>query len=52
VTVEALPPGPLDYPLDTTTPCAWAAYANEDVASALRVRFRRAMQAHGSRGIH
>jgi hypothetical protein len=50
VIVEALPPGPLDYPLDTTTPCAWAAYANAEVASELRVRFRRAMQAHGSRG--
>jgi fructose-1,6-bisphosphatase/inositol monophosphatase family enzyme len=50
VIVEALPPGPLDYPLDTTTPCAWAAYANEAIASELSVRFRRAMRAHGSRG--
>jgi hypothetical protein len=50
VIVEALPPGPLGYPLDTTTPCAWAAYANEAIASELSVRFRRAMQAHGSRG--
>jgi hypothetical protein len=50
VIVEALPPGPLLYPLDTGTPCAWAAYANEGVASELRRRFHRAMQAHGSRG--
>ncbi|MEA2345835.1 MAG: hypothetical protein QOF63_4004, partial [Thermoanaerobaculia bacterium] len=45
VIVEALPPGPLDYPLDTGTPVAWAAYANEAVAGALRVRLRRAMPA-------
>ena len=38
VIVEALPPGPLAYPLDTTTPCAWAAYANESVATQLRAR--------------
>jgi len=50
VIVEALPPGPLDYPLDTSTPCAWAAYANENVAAELRLRFRRAMQARSSRG--
>lgn len=36
VIVEALPPGPLDYPLDPTTPVAWAAYANEEVAARLR----------------
>ena len=36
--VEALPPGPLAYPLDTTTPCAWAAYANPAVATQLRAR--------------
>jgi len=28
VTIEALPPGPLDVPLDTVTPVAWAGYAN------------------------
>lgn len=39
VVVEALPPGPLAYPLDTSTPCAWAAYANEAVAAELRRRF-------------
>jgi len=38
VIVEALPPGPLAYPLDTTTPCAWAAYANESIAQQLRTR--------------
>lgn len=38
VIVEALPPGPLDVPLDTTTPVAWAGYANEAVADALRSR--------------
>lgn len=36
VVVEALPPGPLDVPLDTTTDVAWAGYANEDVAALLR----------------
>jgi fructose-1,6-bisphosphatase/inositol monophosphatase family enzyme len=36
VIVEALPPGPLRIPLDTTTPVAWAAYANEAVAARLR----------------
>lgn len=34
--VEALPPGPLDVPLDTDTPVAWAAYANELIAARLR----------------
>lgn len=38
VVVEALPPGPLDVPLDTTTDVAWAGYANEHVAAALRPR--------------
>jgi len=47
VIVEALPPGPLDYPLDTTTACSWAAYANPAIADELRLRFRRAMQEHG-----
>ncbi|OWY63389.1 hypothetical protein B7486_53380, partial [cyanobacterium TDX16] len=36
VLVEALPPGPLHVPLDTDTPVAWAAYANEQVAARLR----------------
>ena len=36
VVVEALPPGPLDVPLDTDTPVAWAAYANAEVAARLR----------------
>jgi hypothetical protein len=34
--VEALPPGPLDVPLDCTTPVAWAGYADEEVARRLR----------------
>jgi hypothetical protein len=34
--VEALPPGPLDVPLDCTTDVAWAGYADEDVAARLR----------------
>jgi hypothetical protein len=34
--VEALPPGPLDVPLDCTTPVAWAGYADEVVARRLR----------------
>ncbi len=52
VIVEALPSGPLDYPLDTTTPCAWAAYANEVVAAELRGRInRRATPAPGRPGI-
>jgi fructose-1,6-bisphosphatase/inositol monophosphatase family enzyme len=50
VIVEALPSGPLDYPLDTTTPCAWAAYANETIATELRLRLRRATLARGGRG--
>lgn len=37
--VESLPPGPLDAPVDTSTPVAWAAYANESVAAELRRRF-------------
>lgn len=36
--VEALDGGPLDAPLDTSTPVAWAAYANEAVAAELRAR--------------
>lgn len=38
VLVEALPPGPLDVPLDTTTSVAWAAYANPAIAELLRAR--------------
>ena len=34
--VEALPPGPLTAPLDTDTPVAWAAYANDEIATRLR----------------
>lgn len=34
--VEAIPPGPLDVPIDTTSDVAWAAYANEAVAARLR----------------
>lgn len=38
VIVESLPPGPLDVPLDTHTPVAWAGYANEQIAAELRSR--------------
>jgi fructose-1,6-bisphosphatase/inositol monophosphatase family enzyme len=38
VIVEALPPGPLDVPLDPHADVAWAAYANESVAHELRSR--------------
>jgi hypothetical protein len=38
VVVEALPPGPLDVPIDTDTPVAWAGYANESIATELRRR--------------
>ncbi|MDY7102085.1 MAG: hypothetical protein S0880_12935 [Actinomycetota bacterium] len=34
--VEALPSGPMDYPLDLTTPVAWAGYANAALAERLR----------------
>jgi len=34
--VEALPPGPLDIPLDTDTSVAWAGYADEATATRLR----------------
>jgi fructose-1,6-bisphosphatase/inositol monophosphatase family enzyme len=34
--VEALPPGPLDVPLDTGTNVAWAGYADEATATRLR----------------
>lgn len=35
--VEALPSGPLDCPLDVSTPVAWQGFANEAVAEQLRV---------------
>lgn len=38
VVVEALPPGPLDVPLDPHVDVAWAGYANEGVAAELRRR--------------
>ncbi len=46
VVVESLDGGPLAIPLDTTTPVAWAAYANETVADELRRRI-----AHASPGV-
>ena len=36
--VEALPPGPLLVPLHPDAPVAWAAYANPDLAAAVRAR--------------
>jgi fructose-1,6-bisphosphatase/inositol monophosphatase family enzyme len=48
VVVEALPPGPLDVPLDNTTPVAWAGYANAAIAE--RLRPRRATPAPGRAG--
>jgi fructose-1,6-bisphosphatase/inositol monophosphatase family enzyme len=36
VIIEALPPGPLDIALDTTSAVAWAGYANAQVATRLR----------------
>jgi fructose-1,6-bisphosphatase/inositol monophosphatase family enzyme len=42
VVVEALPPGPIDVPLDPHVDVAWAAYANESVATELRSRLARA----------
>jgi len=41
VIIESLPPGPLLYPIDTSTPVAWAAYANEQIANQLRRRLPR-----------
>src|SRR5206468_4095986 len=38
VVVEALPPGPLDVPLDPNADVAWAGDANESVADASRGR--------------
>jgi fructose-1,6-bisphosphatase/inositol monophosphatase family enzyme len=42
VVVEQLDGSPLTVPLDTSTPVAWAAYANEEIADELRERVRRA----------
>jgi hypothetical protein len=36
--VEALPPGPLDVPLEPWAPVAWAGYCNTEVADAFRRR--------------
>jgi fructose-1,6-bisphosphatase/inositol monophosphatase family enzyme len=50
VVVEALPPGPLDVPLDPYADVAWAAYANAEVADALRARLpTRPFREFGSR---
>jgi fructose-1,6-bisphosphatase/inositol monophosphatase family enzyme len=38
VVVELLDGSPLRVPLDTSTPVAWAAYANEEIAAELRDR--------------
>jgi hypothetical protein len=38
VVVEALPAGPLDVPLDVTTPVAWSGFANPQLAARLGVR--------------
>jgi fructose-1,6-bisphosphatase/inositol monophosphatase family enzyme len=38
VVIEQLDGGPLAVPLDTSTPVAWAAYANEEIAAELRAR--------------
>jgi fructose-1,6-bisphosphatase/inositol monophosphatase family enzyme len=50
VVVEAVPPGPLDVPVDTDTPVAWAAYANEAVARRLRPRVAEACRRRGHVG--
>lgn len=38
VIVEALPPGPLDVPLDPHVGVAWAGYANAEIATMMRDR--------------
>jgi fructose-1,6-bisphosphatase/inositol monophosphatase family enzyme len=48
VVVEALPGGALTAPIDTSTPVAWAAYANDEVAGLLRPRIAAAFDAMGS----
>ncbi|MGJ3242141.1 MAG: inositol monophosphatase [Opitutales bacterium] len=45
--LEAPDGSPLDPPLDTTTPVAWAAYANLALAQSLRPLLRRALREHG-----
>ena len=45
VVVEDLGGGPLTAPVDTTTPVAWAAYANEAIAAELRGRVARSRPA-------
>lgn len=47
VVVEALPGGELRAPIDTSTPVAWVAYANESVAELLRPRIRAALERRG-----
>jgi hypothetical protein len=39
VVVEALPPGPIEVPLDPWAPVAWAGYCNTGVADAFRRRW-------------
>jgi hypothetical protein len=39
VIVEALPPGPLDVPLEPWAPVAWAGYCNTEVADAFHRRW-------------
>ncbi len=47
VVVEALPGGVLCAPIDTSTPVAWAAYANEGIAEQLRPRILAALERRG-----
>lgn len=47
VVVDALPHGPLVSPIDTSTPVAWAAYANEEIAGLLRPRIAAAFDEIG-----
>ena len=47
VLIEAVPPGPLHVPIDTHTPVAWAAYANDAVAQQLRPRLVEACRRRG-----
>lgn len=49
VIVEALDGSPLSAPLDTSTPVAWAAYANDEIATELRARLARVREASGQR---
>ena len=48
VVVEHLDGSPLCSPLDTTTPVAWAAYANEEIATELRRRVQARAQRVGA----